>query len=277
MPEKRENAMKDYCLELASKKTDFGAKLNVMREYLQAYILKIMRDEGLFRYAAFLGGTALRFLYGLPRFSEDLDFSLVKSGEYNFSSLMQRIKEELLLAGYDVSLTYSDDKNVHSAFVRFIGLMYEAGISPLKSQKFSIKVEIDTLPPKGEVLTTEIVNKYFPVAFLSYDLPSLLSGKLHALLSRKYTKGRDFFDLGWYLSRWKGISPNITLLHNALKQTGWKKELLDEKNWRDFIYDVVKKADWKKVTEDAQNFLENPSDMNIFSQGNMLKLIKGKI
>lgn len=267
--------MKDYCLELASKKTDSSVKLNIMREYLQAYVLKVMSDAGMFRYAAFLGGTALRFLYGLPRFSEDLDFSLVKNEAYNFPVLLKRIKEELLLAGYDISLTYSDDKNVHSAFVRFTGLLYEAGVSPLKSQKFSIKVEIDTNPPKGEVLKTDIVNKYFPIAFLSYDLSSLFAGKLHALLSRKYTKGRDFFDLGWYLSRWKDISPNMALLHNALKQTGWKKEFPTEENWRDFICDVVKMADWKKVAEDVKNFLESPSDMDVFSRENVLKLIKG--
>lgn len=267
--------MKDYCLELASKKTDSNVKLSIMREYLQAYVLKVMSDAGMFRYAAFLGGTALRFLYGLPRFSEDLDFSLVKNEAYNFPVLLKRIKEELLLAGYDISLTYSDDKNVHSAFVRFAGLLYEARVSPLKSQKFSIKVEIDTKPPKGEVLKTDIVNKYFPIAFLSYDLSSLFAGKLHALLSRKYVKGRDFFDLGWYLSRWRDMSPNMVLLHNALKQTGWKKEFPTEENWRDFICDVVKMTDWKKVTEDVKNFLESPSDMDIFSRENVLKLIKG--
>lgn len=275
MPAERKNVMKDYCLELASKKTDSNAKLNIMREYLQAYILKIMHDGGLFRHTAFLGGTALRFLYGLPRFSEDLDFSLVKNEAYNFAALMKRIKEELLLAGYDISLTYNDDKIVHSAFVRFAGLLHEAGVSPLASQKFSIKVEIDTNPPKGEVLKTDIVNKYFPIAFLSYDLSSLFAGKLHALLSRKYTKGRDFFDLGWYLSRWKDIFPNMALLHNALKQTGWNREFPAEENWRDFIYDVVKKADWKKVIEDVRNFLESPSDMDVFSQENMLMLVKG--
>lgn len=267
--------MKDYCLELASKKTDFNAKLNIMREYLQAYILRIMYNQGLFRYIVFLGGTALRFLYDLPRFSEDLDFSLVKSGEYDFAAFMKKIKEELLLAGYDISLTYNDDKNVHSAFVKFIGLMYEAGISPLKSQKFSIKVEIDTNPPRGEVFKTDIVNKYFPIAFLSYNLPSLFAGKLHAILSRKYTKGRDFFDLGWYFSRWKDISPNIVLLHNALTQTGWEKEFPDETNWRDFICEAVKKTDWKKVTEDVRNFLENPLDIDVFSQENILQLIEG--
>ena len=147
-----------------------------------------------------------------------------------------------------------------------------AGVSSIKEQKLSIKIEIDTNPPEGAVLKTNIVNKYFPISFLSYDIASLFAGKLHALLSRKYTKGRDFFDIGWYLSKWKDLSPNIILLQNALKQTGWGKEFPSKANWRDFLYKVIKEADWKKVKQDVENFLERPSDMDIFNQENILKL-----
>jgi len=265
--------MKDYALELVSKETGFNAKLNIMREYLQVYVLRVMYDAGVFRYTAFLGGTALRFLYNLPRFSEDLDFSLVKDGQYNFSDIIDKIKNELILAGYDITVSSRQDKAVHSAFVKFSGLMYEAGISPLKDKKLSIKLEIDSNPPPGAAVKSDIVNKYFPLSFLSYDVASLFAGKLHALLSRKYTKGRDFFDLGWYLSRWKDISPNILLLQNALKQTGWRGQMPSEQSWREFIYKVVKHADWKKVRADVENFLENPSDMNIFSKDNTLNLL----
>lgn len=268
--------MKDYALELARTKTDFSAKLNTMREYLQAYILRIMHDEGAFRTTAFVGGTALRFLHNIPRFSEDLDFSLVKKRGYEFVDMLKKIKQELILAGYSVALTYKQEKAVQNAFVKFVGLMYEAGISPHRSQSLSVKIELDTNPPKAAVLESHIVNKYFPIAFLSYELPSLFAGKLHALLARKYTKGRDFFDLGWYLSRWKDISPNITLLQNALKQTGWNKKLPMKEDWRDYLYEVVKAADWKNVTQDVKNFLENPSDVNIFTKENVLNLIQGR-
>jgi hypothetical protein len=151
--------------------------------------------------------------------------------------------------------------------------MYEAGISPVPQQNFSIKVEIDTRPPEGAVLKTDIVNKYFPISFLSYDIASLFTGKLNALVSRSYTKGRDFFDLGWYLSRWPNISPNIKLLQNGLRQTGWRREMLTENNWREELHKIVEKADWKKVKQDVENFLENPSDLNIFTQKNVLGLI----
>ena len=265
--------MKDYLLELVSKQTGFNGKLNIMREYLQTYALRILYEQRVFRSTAFLGGTALRFLYNLPRFSEDLDFSLTKKMEYSFVALAKKLKKEFTLSGYDLSVSYNDKKNVRYAFLRFAGLMYEAGLSPMRTQKFAIKIELDTNPPAGANVKTAITNKFLPISFLSYDLASLFAGKLHALLSRKYTKGRDFFDLGWYLSRWKNISPNFTLLGNALLQTGWKGKMLSKNNWRNFLYKIVERTDWKKVRKDVKNFLENPSDMDIFSQENILKLI----
>lgn len=266
--------MKDYLLELVSAKDGYNAKVNTMREYLQAYVLRVMHDEGIFRSTAFLGGTALRFLYDLPRFSEDLDFSSAGKLSFDFSALLKKIISEFAAAGYDALLTYNDQKTVNSAFIKFSGLMFEAGVSPLKSQKFSIKIEIDTKPPEGAMLQTRIVNKYFPISFLSYEVNSLFAGKLHALLSRKYTKGRDYFDLGWYLSKWKGLEPNFKLLDNALKQTGWDKDFPTKDNWRDFIYKIVDDTDWKKVKYDVEPFLERLRDIEIFSKENVLKLIK---
>lgn len=265
--------MKDYVLELVSGKEGYNAKLNAMREYLQAYTLRVMHDEGVFRSVAFLGGTALRFLHGLPRFSEDLDFSLTQKPQVKFEALLKKIMSELAAAGYDTTLSYNDKKTVNSAFVKFSGLLFEAGISPLKSQKFSIKIEIDNKPPEGAILETQLVNKYFPISFLSYDTKSLFAGKLHALLSRKYAKGKDYFDLGWYLSKWKGIEPNFVLLENALEQTGWSKDIPGKDSWRNFIYKVVENTDWKKVRQDVESFLENPSDLNIFTKENTLQLL----
>jgi predicted nucleotidyltransferase component of viral defense system len=266
--------MRDYVLELAAKQSGMNAKLNVMREYLQAYILRVMHDEGAFSTTAFIGGTALRFLHGLPRFSEDLDFSLENGGRFTFPGLMKKIKEELSLAGYSVAVTFNDEKAVNSAFVRFSGLMKDAGISALTEQKLSIKIEIDTNPSKGAVTETMVVNKFFPLSFLTYETASLFAGKLHAVLSREYTKGRDYFDLGWYLSKWGGIAPNVTMLNNSLKQTGWKKEYPTEKTWRDIVYQALSKADWVKVKKDVENFLERQEDLRVFTKENVLKLLE---
>jgi len=266
--------MKDYCLELVSKQTASNAKLNLMREYLQAYILKSMHEYGMFRFTAFLGGTALRFLYGLGRFSEDLDFSLThQESSYAFTKILAQMKEDLLAAGYDVSVTYNDEKTVNHAFFKFGGLLYEAGISLLKNQKLSIKFEIDTNPAQGAGLQTQIVNKYFPVSFLTYDLESLFAGKLHAVLSREYAKGRDYFDLGWYLSKWKDLSPNFQLLANALHQTGWKKAVPAKSTWRQAVYKAVHQTDWDTVRKDVENFLENQADLTVFTKENVLGLL----
>ncbi len=265
--------MKDFVLELIREKKSHNEKLNLMREYLQAYILRIMHDAGVFRTTAFVGGAALRFLHGLPRFSEDLDFSIVGEEHISFSRLLKKIKGELDAAGYQVSLTAEKEKAVNSAFVKFENLLFEAGLTPHRDQKFSIKIEIDVNPPKGAVLTTQIVNRYFLISFLSYDTASLFAGKLHALLSRKYTKGRDFFDVGWYLSKWRNLEPNILLLRNALKQTAWKGIMPTKENWRPLISDVVQKANWSRVREDVQNFLENPKDLDILAKENILSLL----
>ena len=265
--------MKDYCLELVSQKEGYNAKLNTMREYLQAYILSIMHNEGVFRSTAFLGGTALRFLYNLPRFSEDLDFSLAGEQRIDFSSLLKKIMLEFKSAGYDVSVVLNDKKTVNSAFIRFSGLMLEAGIAPLKSQKFSVKIEIDSKPPQGAFTEVKIVNKYFPVSFLAYEVKSLFAGKLHALLSRKYTKGRDCFDLGWYLTKWQGLEPNFELLANSLHQTKWNKAVPSEDTWRQIIYEVIDKVAWSAVKKDVENFLENQSDLTVFTKDNILSLL----
>lgn len=267
--------MKDYVLQLAASRAGYNAKLNSLREYLQACILKILQGEDLLQSAAFMGGTALRFLYGLPRFSEDLDFSLERKKTYSFAKILEKVKRELTLSGYEVSVGYHEEKTVQKASVKFEGLMYEAGLSPQRGQKFSVKIEIDTHPPRGAGLKTEIVNKYFPIAFLCHDLASLFAGKLTALLARRYSKGRDFFDLGWYLSRWRGLAPNFTLLQNALRQAGWEAGPLPmESAWRPLIYEVVERTDWKKVKADVENFLENPSDLNVFTKENVLELVK---
>ena len=267
--------MRDYIIELVLKQTGHNARLNLLREYLQAYTLRIMHDAGAFRSIAFVGGTALRFLYGLPRFSEDLDFSAAEGESLSFPDLLKKIKGEFALAGYDVSVTYDDEKTVRSAFVKFSGLLQAAGLSGHKEQRLSIKIEIDSNPPQGAGLEVRVVNKYFPIAFQAYDVPSLFAGKMHCVYTRKYVKGRDFFDVGWYLSKWPDLKPNMVLLGNALKQTGWKGEIFGEDNWRDILYKKTLETDWEKVRRDVENFLENTSDKEIFTKENILGLIKG--
>ena len=265
--------MKDHCLALVAAKSGYNDKLNAMREYIQAYILSFMYEGGIFRHAAFVWGTALRFLHSLPRFSEDLDFSQTGKEKVKFGALMGKIMRELELAGYNAAALVDEEKTINSAFIKFERLMHEAGISPLKSQKFSVKIEIDTHPPEGAVLEEQLVNKFFPINFLTYDRASLFSGKVHAILSRKYTKGRDLFDLGWYLMTWKGIEPNFIQLNNALAQSKWQGPVFSKVNWRKVVSDAIAKADWKKVRSDVEPFLERPRDIELLSQEAVLKML----
>jgi len=193
-------------LQLVSSRIGHEEKLNCLREYLQAYILRILFDDGFFDYSAFVGGTALRFLYRIPRFSEDLDFSVTGKRLYPLEPGMLRLKRELNISGYNVTIKYNDSKTVQYAMIGFVGIMFEAGISPHRNQKLSIKIDIDTRPPEGAVPITHINDIFFPMAYVTYDLPSLFAGKLHALLCRSYMKGRDFLI-------WDGISPGGLIWH----------------------------------------------------------------
>ena len=265
--------MREYLLELVAKRGGYNERLNIMREYLQAYILRLMHDAGAFRRIAFVGGTALRFLHGLPRFSEDLDFSAVEPKQEPFADLLKKLKSGLELAGYQTAVTYDDQKTVLSAFIKFQGLLQAAGMTGHKTQLLSVKLKIDSNPPAGAGLETRLANKYFPVAFQAYDTPSLFAGKLHCVYTRKYLKGRDFFDIGWYLSKWPDLKPNLVMLCNALKQSGWKGDFPEEATWRKMLSEKTAAADWEKVKRDVENFLENPGDRDIFSKQNIMTII----
>ncbi|MCX5657349.1 MAG: hypothetical protein NTZ48_03885 [Candidatus Omnitrophica bacterium] len=94
------------------------------------------------------------------------------------------------------------------------------------------------------------------------------------MLSRKYTKGRDYFDLGWYLAKWNNLCPNLELLANALRQTEWKETMPAEDTWRQIVYKAVNRADWDTVKSDVENFLENQTYLAVFTKENVLGLLQ---
>ena len=89
-----------------------------------------------------------------------------------------------------------------------------------------------------------------------HDRSSLLAGKLHALLQRPYLKGRDVYDLVWFLSDPDWPAPNLTMLNNALRQTGWQGPSLTELTWRDVVWDRLESVSWDQVVDDVRPFLE---------------------
>jgi hypothetical protein len=116
-------------------------------------------------------------------------------------------------------LKVNDQKTVHSAFVRFPGLLFELGLSSQQNEVLAVKIEVDTNPPPGAGLSTTVVRRFVVLQLYHHDQASLLSGKLYAILQKPYAKGRDIYDLLWYLSNPSWPQPNLALLNNALIQT----------------------------------------------------------
>lgn len=267
--------MKEQALALVSGVANPGQSLNLLREYLQAFVLRSLHESEAFRPMAFVGGTALRFLHGLPRFSEDLDFSLVSAEGYTGREWMSTIKRDLTLAGFSPEVTWNDRKTVHIGWVRVVGLLHEAGLSALPDQKLAIKVEIDTVPPAGARCERRIVTRHITFFVQHYDLPSLLAGKLHAAITRKYVKGRDWYDLVWYLSQYPPVAPNLVLLQNALDQTQGIGRL-DARAWREIVRSRIEAFDMEKISADVSPFLERPQDAVLLSRDNLLGLLEEK-
>ena len=205
--------MKDHLKRIVEAQDGMALKLCVAREYLQARLLQSLQESGVFMRWAFLGGTALRFLYSLPRYSEDLDFSLVEG-----------VRE----AGFRIAL-----ENVKHVF-------------------------------EAENVTLNLQH---------YDKASLLAGKLHAVLSRTYSKGRDLYDLVWYVSDRSWPGPNLVLLNAALGQTGWKGAALTPENWRSSVRNRLSQLDWAKARDDVLPFLERENDLQLVAEEMVLGLL----
>jgi len=236
-------------------------KINRVREFLQIAVLKILYDKGYFKNLAFVGGTALRILFDLRRFSEDLDFSLTNNFGYDFSRISSEIERSLKLYGLDIETKIKEAKTVQSSLLKFPGLLKSLNLSRLKNEKLSIKIEVDSNPPKGWDLAATIVNKYYLFNIVHFDLPSLYATKLHACFFRKYAKGRDFYDLVWYISR--KVEPNFVLLNNAIKQTEGKSPQIDKGNLRQFMLDKLSNVDFKILRKDVERFLEDKNELKL--------------
>ncbi len=266
--------MKDYLAELVRTSPTPAHSRNLVREYLQARILGALQRAAAMIPLAFHGGTALRFLYASARYSEDLDFALEKDkSRYDFRAYLQAIRSELAIEGYAVELKINDKKTVHSAFVGFPGLLHELRLSGQRSEVLAVKIEVDTNPPAGAVLTTTLVRRHITLQLQHHDRASLLAGKLHALLQRSHLKGRDLYDLLWYLSDPNWPAPNLTLLNNALQQTGWQGKPLAENDWRPQVRKRLAAIDWPRVVNDVRPFLEPSADPNLLTQENLRRVL----
>ena len=263
--------MREIALQIARESK--GNERNALREYLQNYLLLLMQKTKMNESLFFVGGTALRFLYGIRRYSEDLDFTAGHEWQKsNLELFKKKINRELERAGYKFSINLRSEKTIQRMMIRFFGLLQELSLAERKEQRFSIHIEIDNNPPLGWKGKKTIVNIHHAVLIQHYDLPSAFGGKLAAILLRPYTKGRDIFDFFWFRSRYRDLTPNLALLNNAIKQQKAVFPALRENSWLKLVRDKIMTLDWDSVRNDVLPFLESEDDLVAFSREALLSL-----
>ncbi|MES2198780.1 MAG: nucleotidyl transferase AbiEii/AbiGii toxin family protein [Chlamydiota bacterium] len=238
-------------------------ELNALKEIYQEIALTGLARSDFFKLGAFQGGAALRIIHQLKRFSEDLDFIALKpQNNFKWESHLKAIELEFQSFGVQIEMKERIDAkgpvkrafSKEDSFARILELSYDR--LPSDEQKITIKLEIDTHPPEGSKFETAFLTYPYPFSILMQDMPSLFSGKCHALLCREYEKGRDWFDFLWYLSQKTPI--NLPLLKNALYQTGPYKEkkIPCDKAWLlEELRHKITSIDWKAAKRDIEHFL----------------------
>ncbi len=247
-------------------------KLSIVREYLQLLILRIIEERGYSKHIAFVGGTLLRILYGLNRYSEDLDFSLVQPQDFSFDNMLKSIEKDLRLYGFSVLLTKKDTHIVMNSFIKFQDVLFPLGLSTQKSQILSIKLEIDSRPPSGYQTESTLIQNHFLLNVFHFDKPSLFAGKLHAILCRPYAKGRDLYDLVWFLGQ--PITPNYYLLSNAYEQTEHERIDFDASVLSQKLTSKIEGLDFSKILPDITPFLINTNEQRFLAKEVILQAIK---
>jgi len=236
---------------------------NALKEIVQEIILFALWRAEFFEVAAFQGGTSLRILYGLPRFSEDIDFVLQQpDSDFSWQPYLDSLTETCMEFGIEPEALDRKqmDRNVRAAVIKDTSIANQLNLNFLGSQsrrKLTIKLEVDCNPPVGSGFEYNYLS--FPVDYevCHQDMSSNFALKIHALLCRPYLKGRDWYDFNWYVA--KGVTPNIGLLNNALIQYGpWKgKNLNIDKAWLTAeLEGKIAEIKWDRAAQDVERFLK---------------------
>lgn len=255
--------------------------VHALREILQEIALLGLWRSKFFEKAALYGGTALRILYGLDRFSEDLDFSLIEPmTTFELKRYSNALGKELAAFGFEVKVEgkrKSVDTAVQSAFLKANTarqlLVIQTGEEIVRQippdQIVRIKLEIDTDPPGKFATENKYLLQPIPFSVRTYVLPDLFAGKMHALLCRRWknrVKGRDWYDLVWYCA----YHPDIHLEHleERMRQSGhWDKAVpLDAKKFNNMLLNGIKSLDIKQAKEEVLPFVREPAVLDIWSQ-----------
>jgi len=255
--------------------------INALREVFQEIALCGLWRAKFHEKAAFYGGTALRVLYGLDRFSEDMDFSLLAPDErFDLKPYCGFIEEELSAWGFTATVlakSKTADSAVESAFLKANTreqlLVIDAGEGVAAAihgrRQLKIKIEVDTDPPPGFSTETKFLLQPIPFSVRAYDRPSMFSGKMHAVLCRGWrsrVKGRDWYDLVWYVGR--GTELDLTHLEARMRQSGHSSDaaVLDEHAFRLILAKKISELDVADARSEVERFLPDPSAVSVWSR-----------
>ncbi|MFL9481133.1 nucleotidyl transferase AbiEii/AbiGii toxin family protein [Chitinophagaceae bacterium LWZ2-11] len=252
--------------------------LQALREIMQEIALAGLQRAGFFEKAAFYGGTALRIFYGLDRFSEDLDFSLLEVlPDFSLDKYLDAILIEFESLGMDVSVKEKEKtnrNNIESAFLKSETLWRELVLENIIPQNgldqkanIKIKLEVDTEPPLGFETEEKLLLRPFSFYVKCFTVSNLFAGKMHALLFRKWknnVKGRDWYDMEWYIK--KGIPLNLQHFLMRAKDSGdWKEETITEAEFRTLLKEKIDAIDITRVKADISRFIPDQRVLDIWS------------
>ncbi|MFZ1201620.1 MAG: nucleotidyl transferase AbiEii/AbiGii toxin family protein [Desulfobacterales bacterium] len=262
--------------------------INGLREILQEVALLGLWRSKFFDKAAFYGGTALRIIYGLDRFSEDMDFSLLEpTHRFDIDGYTAFLAKEINGFGFDVRverINKAKPSPVQSAFLKTNTqdqlLVIETGEEILraipKGQLLKIKLEVDTDPPPGFATQTRYLLQPIPFAVRAFVLPDLFAGKMHGILCRKWksrVKGRDWYDLVWYAAN----HPELHLHHleQRMRQTGnWKEDaLLTSEALKNLLVDAINHLDVDQARQEVEPFVRTPENLSVWSREFFLDVV----
>ena len=260
--------------------------IQAFREIMQEITLAGLQRSGFFEHAAFYGGTALRIFHGLDRFSEDLDFSLLrKDGRFSLSPYLKGVTEEFAAMGIHVTTMEkrkAKETHVDSAFLKTDTLWAELELKDILPEmhvtgqiQIRIKIEIDKAPPPGFATEDRLLLKPFSFYVRCYQLPDLFAGKMHALLFRKWkkrVKGRDWYDMEWYIR--KGIRLHMThFLNRAIDSGDLTSDSLSRAGFLELLAEKIKTTSISSAKEDVERFVQDDGRLSIWSTEYFLDLI----
>lgn len=247
--------------------------LNAQHQAMQQIVLAGLQKGGFFEHAAFYGGTCLRIFHNLPRFSEDMDFSLTeKNPSIHLENYFQAIQDVFAFTGKEVAITKKEKLNfgrVESAFLKEDTSAYDIVFRTEKTIK--VKIELDTDPPLLFDTEQKLLMKPYSLMVRCFTLPDLFAGKMHALVYRNWksrVKGRDWYDFEWYIRF--NVPLNFKHLQERIREFSGKE--VSKKEFMQLLRERLSTADINQVKQDVLPFVDRPSDLNIWSNDYFLQL-----